>query len=426
LALLLPILKMGVDHALPRLRQPAAPGELWLADQPRTIDFSGEFTYLGYSGPPTARADEPLLITQYWAAQREIGAPYSFALYVTDDQGRVWQQPVARPFGYAHYPGDQGWQVGSYVRDAYEINLLPGTPPGLYWLEVEGFRRDAAVSLLPRNWPTGSNPARARVGQVQITSGDWTLTADNAAVDNFAPTPIVGRPGLTLLGWSVPDVAWRPGDVAGLDLLWQNEGDEGARPLPITLVLSDETGTAVAQQEATPGGAGIVRDKVQWRLPAELTTGRYTVSLTVGEQTIPLGEWPVDAPPHRFAAPDVAQTAVFTVPFASLVGYNGWDTAVGPGDTLELELVWQVLATADTSYRVFIHLLDEAGNLVAQSDAVPDHWTRPTTGWLPGEYIRDRHTLTLPPDAASGSYALRLGWYDPATGERVGEVVIEP
>jgi hypothetical protein len=417
LALLLPALKAGFDFVLTRQQRQA------VAEQPLAIDFSGEMTYLGYNGPETVAADQPFTITQYWSPQREIGVPYGFALYVTDDQGRVWQQPVARPFGYTHYPSDRGWQVGSYARDAYEINLLPGTPPGLYWLEVEGFRRDAAVSLLPRNWPTGPNPARARVGQVQITSGDWALTADNATVDTFAPTPIAAQPGLTLLGWTLPARPWRPGDVAELDLLWQSEV-VGERPLPITLDLYDDAGMVVAQQAVTPGAVGIVRDKVQWRLPAELVTGHYVVNLTAGEQTFALGEWQIDAPEHRFDAPDVAQTAVFTVPFASLMGYNGWGTAVGPGDTLELELVWQVLATADTSYRVFVHLLDEAGNLVAQSDAVPDHWTRPTTGWLSGEYIRDRHTLPLPPDAAPGNYTLRLGWYDPATGERPGSAII--
>ena len=113
------------------------------------------------------------------------------------------------------------------------------------------------------------------------------------------------------------------------------------------------------------------------------------------------------------------------MPFAALQGYNLEETAVGPGETLHLELVWQALETAPQSYRVFVHLLDGDGNLVTQSDAVPDNWTRPTTGWVPGEYIRDRHTLAVPPDAPFPPYRLRLGWYDAATGTRLSDTTID-
>jgi hypothetical protein len=77
------------------------------------------------------------------------------------------------------------------------------------------------------------------------------------------------------------------------------------------------------------------------------------------------------------------------------------------------------------SYRVFVHLLDVDGNLVTQSDAVPDYWLRPTTGWVPGEYIRDRHALTIPPGAPAPPYTLRLGWYDAVTRQRLGETSLE-
>ena len=34
----------------------------------------------------------------------------------------------------------------------------------------------------------------------------------------------------------------------------------------------------------------------------------------------------------------------------------------------------------------------------------------------------DTHSLTLPPDAPSGAYALVVGMYNPADGSRLGEV----
>jgi hypothetical protein len=83
------------------------------------------------------------------------------------------------------------------------------------------------------------------------------------------------------------------------------------------------------------------------------------------------------------------------------------------GSTLTVTLAWRAEETPTTSYRVFLHLLDAEGNLVTQSDGVPAGWARPTTGWLPGEYITDTHTLVIPPEAAPGKYTLQAGMYVP-------------
>ncbi|MBF8285548.1 MAG: rane protein of unknown function, partial [Anaerolineales bacterium] len=45
--------------------------------------------------------------------------------------------------------------------------------------------------------------------------------------------------------------------------------------------------------------------------------------------------------------------------------------------------------------------------------------TRPTTGWLAGEYVVDAHTLTLPGDLPPGAYRLFVGLYDPQSATRV-------
>jgi hypothetical protein len=41
---------------------------------------------------------------------------------------------------------------------------------------------------------------------------------------------------------------------------------------------------------------------------------------------------------------------------------------------------------------------------------------------VPGEFIIDPHTLTLPADAASGTYSLVVGLYKPSDGTRLGEI----
>ena len=68
---------------------------------------------------------------------------------------------------------------------------------------------------------------------------------------------------------------------------------------------------------------------------------------------------------------------------------------------------------------MFIHILNEKGDLVQQSDAFPVHWTYPTTHWQPKEYVSDVHEIvaetSLPPD----KYTVKAGWYLEKTGERL-------
>ena len=409
-------------------------GNLQGITHPTQISYGGEFTHLGYEGLDRVPADTPLRLTQYWTAENEIGVPYRFRLRITDDLGNVWHQPSGRPYSYAFLPGKPGWQVGRYVRDAYTFNMLPGTPPGDYWLEASVFRSDTDLSLMPVSIGTepvavAVNPAWARIGQIEMTAGEWNLSAETAQVDTFAPTAItLTKPvAVTLLGWTVPDVVWRPGQLANLDLLWQGDATLWDERIGVDLLLVAENGETVAQTAVPIGSVGagnLVRNKVQWRLPPALASGRHTIQLSTGEQTIKLGQWQIEAPPRTFTQPPTEMNADFEAGFAQLVGYTLSPTHALAGDIIDLELVWQALAETPTSYRVFVHLLAENGNLVAQSDAVPDNWTRPTTGWVPDEYIKDRHTLTVPTAAAAGEYALTVGFYETVTGERLRAATI--
>jgi len=431
LALTLIIMKFGIiDHiSTPIYADRMQDGTLSNIAHPANINFEGEFIHLGYDGVTEIAADEPFEITQYWSPQRNIGVPYRFALSIVDDEGRRWEQQPQRPFGFADFPGERGWIVGDYARDSYHFQLLPGTPPGTYWLESSIFRADTDQSLMPQNGETGDNPSHVRIGQLVVSAGDWNVDnwsaddrstpADNAQVATFSPTEIND---LTLLGWTVPNTIYRSGETAQLDLLWQNPSPNlPTRPLTTTLWLHDDDDNPITHRPLTIGD-GIVRDQVQWRLPAELESGIYTIWLGADESAIKLGAWQVDAPPHNFTPPPLTlvnnpdDTALSTT-FAELSGYNV-ESADG---SIAITLVWHALTTADDSYRIFVHLRDADGNTIAQSDAIPDNWTRPTTGWVAGEYIRDKHTLTVP----AGTYDIAIGWYDAATGARLDEAIID-
>lgn len=87
--------------------------------------------------------------------------------------------------------------------------------------------------------------------------------------------------------------------------------------------------------------------------------------------------------------------------------------AYRPGATVPVTLRWHCLATFESSYQVFIHILTEdAGTLIAQRDVVPVNGLRPTSSWTVGETINDPHQIALPDDTPAGTYQIRVGLYD--------------
>lgn len=75
-----------------------------------------------------------------------------------------------------------------------------------------------------------------------------------------------------------------------------------------------------------------------------------------------------------------------------LVAYD----ATPQGQQLEVTLYWLALRSPDRDYRVFLHAVDSDGNLVAQHDGQPGLEFSPTTRWLAGELVIDRHYLSVP------------------------------
>jgi hypothetical protein len=90
-----------------------------------------------------------------------------------------------------------------------------------------------------------------------------------------------------------------------------------------------------------------------------------------------------------------------------------------PGATVIPRLYWEALRPPDDNYNVFVHLLDENGQLVANHDGAPFYGRYPSRAWEPDYIVPDEHPLTLPADLAPGRYRLNVGLYLLATGERL-------
>ena len=93
-----------------------------------------------------------------------------------------------------------------------------------------------------------------------------------------------------------------------------------------------------------------------------------------------------------------------------------------PGSVLSVVLHWEG-HYPEENYQVFVHLLDESGNLVSGHDGPPLVGRYPSRGWRPGDIVPDPHPLTLDSTVPPGTYTLKAGLYHPATLERLPVVL---
>jgi hypothetical protein len=213
------------------------------------------------------------------------------------------------------------------------------------------------------------------------------------------------------------------------------------------LLLLDASGASLAERTEKPVGdtyptawwqAGdLVRDPHALPIPAAVPEGRYSLALSLiraadgkpvanqqGETMLHLVEIEVVDRDHRYepTTPNHVQEAQLGAA-VELAGYDMREVVRAPGSPLEVTLHWHVLDTPDKGYHTFVHLLDAAGQIVAQHDGPPGEGEAPALGWLPGEYLVDSHLLSLPFVLPDGEYRLVAGLYDPATNQRLGEEV---
>ncbi|MFO7536482.1 MAG: glycosyltransferase family 39 protein, partial [Chloroflexota bacterium] len=93
-----------------------------------------------------------------------------------------------------------------------------------------------------------------------------------------------------------------------------------------------------------------------------------------------------------------------------------------PGGVAHLLTIWRVVDPAQvgplvppahtTDVALFVHVLDEAGEIVAQHDGLD----APSWSWQAGDWLLQLHPITLPPETAVGSYETVTGIYDKLSG----------
>jgi len=362
-----------------------------------------------------------LRVTLYWQAQEKIDFDAMVSIKILRSDRRVFGQIDHRPVLDA-YP-TTAWRVGEIIADTYDVPIFLGVTPSDYAINATMYDAKSGDVIVQRD-----------LTKIQI---DPDVIAPRRDLWNIAHTPFADFGALSLTGYSLDtnfDSPLRPGDALPLTLLWR----AGELKLPDNLSahvwLEDASGRQVASRDALISLGYppfqwqpniYVRDGLPIRLPANLADGNYAVKLAVSRNNAPLGSTILPFIPtsvdlgniqiknraRAMVAPNISNKidAVFDGKI-KLLGYEIKNSQV--------TLYWRALASMETAYTVFAHVLDDQNRVVVASDAPPGNGDLPTTGWIADEYITDAHALSLD-NVPSGKYQIEIGWYDPTTGARL-------
>ncbi len=373
-----------------------------------------------------AAADTAVSIALAWQKTEANDQHYSVALRLVDGDGlslAQWNEPLVdalnRPTGL--------WLPGEEVITYHRLPVVPGTPPLTFAVDLSLYRETAA----------GIEPVE-RVDQAgqQVVLGETSLSRPLGVAnpyqlaDSLAPLPMpeVFADSLALLAAGVDRQEIAPGQSLLVVLKWQAlQGDLPAMEPRVVLLQGDDvlaesvTAPALGRYPTNLWQSGeVVVEHRFLAIPAEAEGLAQLVVVVAGEPTA-VADITITATARQFSQPSVEVPVNQALgDSAVLVGYSLPQTEFAADEALPVTLVWQAADVPfSSSYTVFVHLLDEAGNLIGQHDGQPVNGSRPTTSWLPGEYLVDGHEVRLRDTAFTGRAKLVVGLYDPVNGTRL-------
>ncbi|MCS6802029.1 MAG: fused MFS/spermidine synthase [Chloroflexota bacterium] len=389
--------------------------------QPSRLDFGNTIRIVGWAvDRRELSVGDILRVALHVEALQDLDSDVKIAVRLIGPTGQV----VAASDRLPRDAPTSSWKAGTRVLDRIGILIPPGTPAGRYRLDLDLYRPADGSRLVP----AAPNAPGQRVLLGDVTVLETTRLFPAEAVEAAALSSATFGDAVRLAGFTLDLAPRRPGDEIEAALYWQQLADGATRTVRL-VVGSPERPAGAAELDVgrRDSRAGTIsRQDGRVRVRPGTPSGRYDVWIV--DRAAPdnrewLGRVDIIAPPPlpAPAPPEIPLGAHF----GELIALEGLSIR-REGADLAVTLVWRAERDVPTNYVVFVHLLDERGTIVAQSDQPPAAGGAPTGGWLPGQRIGDLHRLRADPAGAR----LAVGLYDPRTGQRLptaeGDAVVLP
>jgi hypothetical protein len=286
--LLFVVFKSGaIDPHDSWMRYASPPGQARAAQHEQRANFGGQIELLGYDLPrQSVRSGEEFPVVLYWHALGPMDLNYQSFVHLARPLHILWgQEDHLNPGGLP----TTRWPLDRYVWDEYEIQILPGTPPGEYVLNVGLYSMDGGYRL--QRYDEGGQAVGDSVVVASIEverPRRQPRLAELAMTHEMAVTFPEG--GVTLLGYAQPYPKVKLPGAWPVTLFWRADRDHPAAR-GRALVLLDPDGNEVWRSSGPPAGypfeawqAGeIVRDPLLFTAasPVSLMTDKYLFGVTV-------------------------------------------------------------------------------------------------------------------------------------------------
>jgi hypothetical protein len=407
----LPFGQGGLDRALAHPPTPA-----WTMEANHSFGPDLRLVGAATSAVPL-RPDDFVALWLRWESAAPVPETTGLSVWLEDEAGRRWWQwdnPWRKAVGAITAKG---------VASTTHYLVMPaGMPPGRYRWNVLIYDAEGSQG----------SPWQA---EAIIERPTQPLSPERFPLSHPLPEPWVVGP-IAMLGHRRPQEPVMAGGSLSLSFLWQAldtpaadwqmqlriEGAGHQEETPLSPLVQ---GYATRQWQA----GDLFLGYVPLRVPANWPGGRYQLTLEVhGPQgmtaytlkPLHVAERPVLRRVPHAHAPGVMQRRADRLGEAiHLLGYDVEPQAVGPGETVNLTLYWQAVATPGENYKVFNHLVGEDGFLAGQQDGLPGGGAVLSSEWVRGEVVVDRYEIRVQEGSPPGEYVLYTGMYRPDDGLRL-------
>lgn len=238
-----------------------------------------------------AEAGDILQLALYWRVLAPISQRYKVFAHLLGPGDTLWGQWDSEPGGGLRLTTT--WQVGELIQDNYGLPILPGTPPGRYWIEVGMYHLETGQRLPIRDGAGQPMGDRVLLGPVLVLRPAIPPAPGALGMDKQVELDLA--PGLRLLGYSL--IPYGGPDPAQAVLFWQAR-DALTRSFIFRLRLLDAGGREVWRRDTRPVEGAypttdwqpgeVVRDP--HRLPLGLAPGNYRLQLAILEEGVAVAE----------------------------------------------------------------------------------------------------------------------------------------
>jgi hypothetical protein len=367
------------------------------------VDLWG-YTYTTSSAP----TDRPFTLWTWWITDNpteHTGDFHQILVRLLDDNGYEWGRVDTTPGG-----GDyrvERWPSATPVFGEVNLPVDPWAPLGTYTPTLMLYSREQSsqpLSLKPLPLTRPMKPPALPPDTDPVTKQEEE-----------------GETPLTLLGVRLEEQKVTPCGTLSGRLFWEiNALSPEAHELTVSMSDHQQTLEAALEFAAQSWQVGDrFATPFQMLIDCRALDQKAPIMITLrsAEHDAQIATW--KGPEifvtggRTFIPPeDMTETNVdFRPEFAILLGYRLDPPEPHASEPFTLTLVWQAGETEDTPYTVFVHVTEpDTAQPITQYDSWPKLGQKPTHTWAPNEIIIDPHPL---PGLPAGTYALRIGLYDP-------------